>query len=91
MQSFSEVSQFDMEIDGRPVRAAPGQTVASVLLGAGVTVFRHTQAGEPRGIFCGMGVCFECLVTVDDLLGQRACVTLARPGMQVRTHRSETT
>lgn len=44
-----------------------GQTVAAVLIKAGITVFRHMPSGAPRGIFCGMGVCFDCLVTVDGL------------------------
>jgi predicted molibdopterin-dependent oxidoreductase YjgC len=84
MQTEAPVTEFDIEVDGRLVPAAPGQTVAAALIGAGITVFRHTLAGAPRGVFCGMGVCFDCLVTVDGLAGQRACITPARPGMQVR-------
>ncbi len=58
--------------------------MAAALLAAGLRVWRHTPSGAPRGIFCGMGVCFDCLVTVDDLADQRACVTPVRPGMQVQ-------
>jgi predicted molibdopterin-dependent oxidoreductase YjgC len=84
MQTEAAVPMFDIEVDGRLVPAAPGQTVAAALIGAGITVFRHTPTGAPRGVFCGMGVCFDCLVTVDGLAGQRACITPVRPGMRVR-------
>ena len=52
-------------------------------------VFRHTPTGAPRGIFCGMGVCFDCLVTVDGLAEQRACMTPVRRGMRVQTRSAE--
>jgi predicted molibdopterin-dependent oxidoreductase YjgC len=84
MQTEAAVARFNIEVDGRPVSAEPGQTVAAALLGAGITVFRHTPTGAPRGVFCGMGVCFDCLVTVDGLTDQRACITPVRPGMRVR-------
>lgn len=84
MQIEPTVSRFKIEVDGRPVPAEAGQTVAAALIGAGITVFRHVPSGAPRGLFCGMGVCFECLVTVDGRPDQRACITPARPGMQVQ-------
>jgi predicted molibdopterin-dependent oxidoreductase YjgC len=89
MQTEATVSKFDMEVDGRRVSAEPGQTVAAALIGAGITVFRRTPTGAPRGVFCGMGVCFDCLVTVDGLAGQRACMTPARPGMRISLELSE--
>jgi len=75
---------FHIEVNGQLVPARQGQTIAAVLLSAGRRVWRRTQRGDPRGLFCGMGVCFECLVTVDGMDGQRACMTLAEPGMQVQ-------
>ena len=75
---------FAIEVDGRAITVHPGQTVAAVLLAAGLRVWRRTPSGAPRGIFCGMGVCFDCLVMVDGLADQRACVTPVRPGMQVQ-------
>jgi predicted molibdopterin-dependent oxidoreductase YjgC len=89
MQNEAAVSKFAIEVDGRLVPAAPGQTVAAALIGAGITVFRHTPADAPRGIFCGMGVCFDCLVMVDGLADQRACITPVRPGMRVQTGSTE--
>jgi predicted molibdopterin-dependent oxidoreductase YjgC len=84
MQIEAAVPNFDIEVDGHLVPAEAGQTVAAALIGAGITVFRHTPTGAPRGVFCGMGVCYDCLVTVDGLADQRACVTPVRPGMQVQ-------
>jgi predicted molibdopterin-dependent oxidoreductase YjgC len=84
VQTEAAVSKFDIEVDGRLVPAESGQTVAAALTQAGISVFRHTATGAPRGIFCGMGVCFDCLVTVDGRPDQRACITPVRPGMQVR-------
>lgn len=74
---------FTMEVDGQPVTAYEGETVAAALLAAGYRTFRHTAHGQPRGLFCGIGVCFDCLVTIDGRPHLRACQTLARPGMRV--------
>jgi predicted molibdopterin-dependent oxidoreductase YjgC len=76
---------FAIYVDGQAIPARPGQTLAAVLLAAGCQTFRYTRSGKPRGIFCGMGACFDCLVTVDGLADQRACMTPAQPGMQVQT------
>ncbi|MCX6028058.1 MAG: (2Fe-2S)-binding protein [Chloroflexi bacterium] len=77
--------RFTIEVNGEAVAACEGQTVAAALIATGHRMFGHTPSGAPRGIFCGMGVCFDCLVTVDGLADQRACVTPVRPGMQVQT------
>ncbi|GGZ16952.1 proline dehydrogenase [Streptomyces olivaceoviridis] len=72
--------------DGRPLEALPGQTVAAALWAAGVTAWRSTRdAGRPRGVFCGIGVCFDCLVTVNGRPNQRACLVPVRPGDDIRT------
>lgn len=62
-----------------------GSTVAAAVLKAGVNTFRRSVTGEPRGPLCGMGVCFECLVTIDGEAKWRSCQTLCRDGMDVRT------
>lgn len=69
--------------DGQPLEARPGDSIASALTAAGIRAFRTTQRGEPRGLYCGMGVCQDCLVTVDGRRSQRACMTLARADMDV--------
>lgn len=77
-------SHFNIEVNGQPIAARHGQTIAAALLAAGQRVFRRTESGEPRGLFCGMGVCFDCLVTVDGLSEQRACMTPVQPCMQIQ-------
>jgi D-hydroxyproline dehydrogenase subunit alpha len=70
---------YDIEVDGRSVPARTGQTVAAALIAAGRRSWRTTRRGKPRGVFCGIGVCFDCLVTVDGQRSVRACVAEARP------------
>jgi hypothetical protein len=77
---------YSIFFDGRPVPAAPGQTVAAALWAAGVRSWRTTrEAGAPRGLFCGIGTCFDCLVIVDGAVNQRACLIPTRAGMSVAT------
>ena len=72
---------FNIYVNGQETRAYPGETLATVLLAAGWKMFRHTSlSGEARGMFCGMGLCFDCLVTVNGQPNVRACSTAAQPG-----------
>src|SRR3954452_7128985 len=75
--------RVEIVLDGAPVEAFVGETVAAVLLAGGVIATRTTVGGAPRGIFCGIGVCFDCLVVVDGVPNTRACMTAVRDGMQV--------
>jgi D-hydroxyproline dehydrogenase subunit gamma len=70
-------------VDGRPVTAYEGETVATVLVADGDVALRTTRGGEPRGLFCGIGVCFDCLAIVDGVPNTRACVTWVRDGMTI--------
>jgi aerobic-type carbon monoxide dehydrogenase small subunit (CoxS/CutS family) len=72
-------------IDGQTVRTFIGETIAGALLAEGVRVFRHTSGGSPRGLFCGMGICYDCLVTVDNRPSVRACMTPVANGMEILT------
>jgi len=74
---------ISFQFDDQPIQALQGETIAAALSAAGLTTFRRTQSGAPRGLFCGMGACFDCVVTVDGRIGQRACLTPAADGMQV--------
>ncbi|MFF0204011.1 (2Fe-2S)-binding protein [Streptomyces sp. NPDC005017] len=77
---------FEITFDGRTLAALPGQSVAAVLWAAGVLAWRTTRTGgRPRGAFCGIGHCFDCLVTVDGRPNLRACLVPARPGDTVTT------
>ncbi len=68
-------------VNGSPVEAYPGESIAVALMAAGRRTFRHTLTGNaPRGLFCGMGICFDCLVTVDGVPNVRSCVTEVQEG-----------
>ena len=77
---------IEVHVDGRPLGAFTGETVAAALMAAGVRVFRTTaRERSPRGLYCGMGVCYDCLVVVDGRSNTRACMTTLRPGMRIQT------
>jgi glycine/D-amino acid oxidase-like deaminating enzyme len=83
-QDIRPVAQaLGITFDGRPIPALEGETVAAALAAAGERVLRRTSGGAPRGVFCGMGACFDCLVTIDGRAQQRACMTKVADGMQV--------
>ena len=69
-------------IDGVAVEVPAGANVAAAVALASLR-FRRSREGEPRAPLCGMGVCFECRVSIDGVAHQRACMTPAREGMQV--------
>jgi hypothetical protein len=66
-------------VDGTPVTGVLGQTLAGVLLSAGILDWRRTSRGDrPRGVFCGIGVCFDCVAVVNGLSDVRLCQRRAR-------------
>ena len=82
------MSQFNIEFtfDGESISAIAGQSVAAALLAANQRALRKTRFNNnERGVFCGIGVCFDCLVVIDGITNQRACLIEARPGMKVQT------
>ncbi len=75
-------------VDGQPCIARAGDTVAAALLAAGQLACRRTPAGDaPRGPYCLMGVCFDCLTTIDGRANQQSCMVAVAAGMQVQTQR----
>jgi aerobic-type carbon monoxide dehydrogenase small subunit (CoxS/CutS family) len=73
-------------VDGEPMEAYEGETLGAALLASGRRVLRHTAyAAAPRGLYCGMGVCFDCVVEVDGRQRLRACMTEVRDGMSITT------
>jgi glycine/D-amino acid oxidase-like deaminating enzyme len=71
--------------DDKLFEAMPGDTIAAALTAAGQRVGRHTQKGNPRHVFCGIGVCFECMVIIKGVGIARACMTKVVPDMQVES------
>ncbi|MDB6177705.1 (2Fe-2S)-binding protein [Paracoccus sp. Z330] len=81
---------FQVFVDGMAVSARPGDTVAAVLLRTPPHLARHTPVREsPRAPFCLMGVCFDCLATVDDQTSVQTCLVEARPGMRIERPRGK--
>jgi hypothetical protein len=72
-------------VDEEAFTGEAGQTIAGVLLAAGRRSWRRAPSGAPRGLFCGIGVCFDCLVTVNGVRDVRACRRRAREGDIVTT------
>ena len=73
-------------VDGTPIRARTGDTVAAAMLAAGIDHCRTTPvSGAPRAPYCLMGACFDCLVTIDGVGSRQACLVPVREGMAVET------
>jgi predicted molibdopterin-dependent oxidoreductase YjgC len=76
------MSTVTVTFAGRTLHARDGQSVGAALTAAGVRSWRTTRRGtRPRGLFCGIGACFDCLITIDGLPSQRACLVPVRDGM----------
>ena len=77
---------LEMVVDGSPVAAFQGESVAAAILASGRRSLRlSARRGEPRGVFCGIGICYECLLVIDGIPNQRACMTPARHGLRAHT------
>ena len=82
------MSQSDLQFtfDDQIISAKSGQSVGAALLAADVRKLRTTRFDQnPLGVFCGIGVCFDCLVVIDGITNQRACIVEVKPGMKVQT------
>ena len=78
--------RFTITFDGDELPVEEGQTVAAALIAAGHRSWRTTRgSGAPRGVFCGIGACFDCLATVNGRPNVRACLATARPGDVITT------
>ena len=74
-----------LTVDGHEVRVPAGAIVAAAIARAGRNAYRRSVHGEPRAPLCGMGICFECRVTIDGRPHVLSCQTLCEDGMQVVT------
>lgn len=80
-------AMINIRVNGRNVAATPGETVMAALTAAGFKVLKKSNVhGESRGPFCGMGVCYECLVTINGVPKQRSCMTEVEDNMEIRIH-----
>jgi aerobic-type carbon monoxide dehydrogenase small subunit (CoxS/CutS family) len=76
---------IELTLNGKSITVEDGTTVAAAILNSGALRFRRTVTGKERGPLCGMGVCFECRVTIDGVRHRRSCLVPATDGMVVET------
>jgi predicted molibdopterin-dependent oxidoreductase YjgC len=82
----TEAETVSVTIDGRPYKALPGEVIAAVLMANGIMVHRHTaKRHEPRGVYCGIGQCTDCVMTVNGKPNVRTCITPVEDGMCILT------
>jgi hypothetical protein len=74
-----------LSVNGAAITVPAGAMVSTAIALAGVSRYRRSVSGEPRGPLCGMGICFECRVTIDGRAHCRSCQVVCRAGMEVRT------
>ena len=77
--------EVTLSLNGEPLTVPRGCTVAAALLRADNAAFRRSVTGEARGPLCGMGICFECRVTVNGYAHAKSCQIICREGMEVKT------
>lgn len=77
-------SEITLRVNGKSVSVPVGATVAVAMAIAGQAC-RKSVTGELRGPLCGMGICFECRVSIDGIPHCRSCQIACQPGMDVRT------
>jgi predicted molibdopterin-dependent oxidoreductase YjgC len=77
-------SSVEFTFEGRRMSALEGQSVAAALLAAGERCLRIDEFGNPKGVVCGIGFCWECRCSIDGTPDTRACMTPVRTGMVVR-------
>ena len=81
-----EPQWVEFEFDGQKLQAIEGEPIAAALLAQGINIFRKTpKTGQPRGIFCAIGRCNDCVMTVNGVPNVRTCVEPVRAGMKVQS------
>jgi len=92
LEDLPAIETVGIIVDGRNVRAGKGEMIAAALLAEGIHTFRTTtRRKEPRGIFCGIGRCTDCIMTVNGVPNVRTCITPVEEGMVIETQLGEGT
>ena len=82
---------FEIEVDGEKITAYEGETIGAALLAADRRALRYTSKHkQPRGLYCGIGLCQECRMVIDGIPNTQACQTLATPGCRIETQKNIT-
>lgn len=83
---YAQERLVSFTFDGQQVDGYEGEPIAAALMAHGIRTLRRSErTGEPRGIYCGIGHCYECRVTVDGVAGMRSCITPVRDGIRVES------
>ncbi len=77
--------EVNISLTGRPLKIPAGTVVAAAIALAGITRFRGSVSGQPRGPLCGMGICMECRVTINGQANCRSCLVVCAEGMEIQT------
>jgi len=77
--------EISLTVNGLAVQVPEGTTVAVAVFQTGEKTFHASVTGQPRGPLCGMGICYECRLTVNGSSHVRSCMTLCQAGMKVET------
>lgn len=86
--AFHRGAEVTITVDGQSLKAREGEPIAAALLANGISVFRFTEkSGDPRGLFCGIGICTDCKMTVNGVPNVRTCVTPIKAEMVIQTQR----
>lgn len=84
--TLEDVGEVSIFVDGEEIKAREGEMIAAALLAGGKNVFRYTnKRHEPRGIYCGIGRCTDCVMIVNGVPNVRTCVTPVEAGMIIET------
>ena len=80
-----EKKKINIKVDGKKIKAYEGEPIAAALWAAGIRDFRYTRKRkEPRGFFCGIGLCTDCKMIVNGVPNIRTCITLVQDGMKIQ-------
>lgn len=83
---IEEEETVNITVDGKPIKARKGEMIIAALLANGIIINRYTKKQhKPRGLFCGIGQCTDCVMVVDGCPNVRTCVTPVREGMVIET------
>ena len=78
----------EITVDGKSIKAIEGEPIAAAILAAGIKIFRFTpKKNMPRGIYCAIGRCTDCVMTVDGIPNVRTCVEQVKDGMDIKTQK----
>ena len=85
-EDLDTTEYFNITVDGKPVKAVKGETILAALLAEGIIINRYTtKRHEPRGLFCAIGQCTDCMMVVNGMPNVRTCITPVEEGMTVET------